>query len=367
MKFIINGRQIQIENLTPQLDEAFIALHEAYFGHRALDLGKFNNIALDFFNSDRSSPVSQDSYFTNFIVIWRSYLSTSNFDEAENIWKVALEPALSWEATNPSKYIHKGTPYYCWGSTSILRGDLDKGYTLMHQGFKEDVRSSEKSLPDTPAFAFVSLNYSKAEQAFRGWVLMQKEFLSRFVDRYSSIATRNFTLEDFSNRFLKSPPRTELVFLFAYTVARLMKFSSLPQHTRASEFAGQIEENLLFDIVLVIDGAIKSKNTTKCKFIDHAECLSKITGQPISNQHLVEINAAYKSNFNNTLNHMLNNSFTLSDGTKLFGTQFDIAIAYGLRNHGAHEVSSVPTMWLRFDEILQSLMNVLFMTIDYLY
>ena len=339
MKFIINGRQIQIGNLTSQLDEAFIALHEAYFGHRALDLRKFNDIALDFFNSDSSSPVSQDSYFTNFTVIWRSYLSTSNFDDAEHIWIMALEPALSWEATNPGKYIHKGTPYYCWGSTSILRGDLDKGYTLMHQGFKEDVRSSKESLPDTPAFAFVSLNYSKAEQAFRGWVLMQKEFLSRFVVCYS-IATRNFTLEDFRNRFLKSPPRTELVFLFAYTVARLMKFSSLPQHMRASEFAGQIEENLLFDIVLVIDGAIKSKNTTKRDFIDHAEYLSEKTGEPISKKHLREINTAYQADFDNTLNHMLNYSFTLSDGTKLSGTQCDIAIAYGLRNHGAHEVSS---------------------------
>ena len=126
MKFIINGRQIQIGNLTSQLDEAFIALHEAYFGHRALDLRKFNDIALDFFNSDSSSPVSQDSYFTNFTVIWRSYLSTSNFDEAEHIWIMALEPALSWEATNPGKYIHKGTPYYCWGSTSIFKWAVNK-------------------------------------------------------------------------------------------------------------------------------------------------------------------------------------------------------------------------------------------------
>ncbi len=146
-----------------------------------------------------------------------------------------------------------------------------------------------------------------------------------------------------------------------------MKFSSLPQHTRQSEFAGQLEENLLFDITLVIDGAIKSKNATKWKFIDHAEYVSKKVGQPISKTQLTDINSAYKSDFDTTLKQMINCSFKLPDGSNLSRMQCDIAIAYGLRNHGAHDVSSVPTMWMQFGEILQRLMNVLFMTIDYLY
>jgi len=64
---------------------------------------------------------------------------------------------------------------------------------------------------------------------------------------------------------------------------------------------------------------------------------------------------------------------TILDGTfilpnlSLTKFQRDVAVVYGLRNFGAHDVSSSNTIRERFLEIQQAVMNVLFATVDFLY
>lgn len=367
MKFIIAGRLIEINALGPPIDRAFISLHASYFGHEAFALAELEVAAQQFFDANPADTDQHNAYFNNFTVIWQSFLVGGSYEEAERIWNLALSPALQWEAANPEKFIHKGTAYYFWGMTALLRGDLDKGYALMHRGVEEDIRTMGRPTPDTPGYALASLNYTMVDQAFREWVLLQAKYLDERRSQYSAKYIRSFGLDDFKRKFLEAPPNTGVAFLFAYTIARLMKLSSLPAHTLQTSFAAQIEANLLFDIALVVDAAIKAKNGIKWKFIDHAEFISSVVRQPLSAQELADISTAYRNDFDSTLASILAGTFALRGGSHLSLFQSDIATAYGLRNRGAHDLSAVPTVSKQFQQIEQALLNVLFATVDHLY
>ena len=47
--------------------------------------------------------------------------------------------------------------------------------------------------------------------------------------------------------------------------------------------------------------------------------------------------------------------------------QCDVAIAYGLRNRGAHKIESESVIWNDFDRIQRALFRTFCATIDYLY
>jgi hypothetical protein len=343
-------------------------LHAAYFGRETLKWASFETAALAFFDKF-PDPLSglHDKYFNNFTVIWRSYLHTRNYDAAEDIWSKALSTAFSWEAQNQGKRIHKGTPYYFWGMTALERGDLDKGYALMHQAVTEDTLTHGGQYPTSPAFAFASLNYAEPAQAFRDWLYRQMVYIASRQNAYSSAYSRQFILDNFKDKFLLKPPTVDIGFLFAYTVARLMHLSKLPSHALASRFAAQLEANLLFDLTLVIDGTLKAKNQTEWKFFDHARFLLKAVAQPLTDQELGEINQAFLADFDATLKAILYGTFAIYGTKKLSQAQRDVSLAYGMRNRGAHDVTSAPTVWTQFAAIEQALFNVLYLAVDFLY
>lgn len=369
MKFIIAGRTIEINSLTPDLDKNFIALHEAYFGQGSVNWDELERAAQAFFDKYQDpTRRSHDDYFNNFTVLWRHFLAARNYDEAERIWEMALSPALLWESNNKGNRIHKGTPYYFWGLTALQRGDLDKAYSLMHLAANEDVLTSGKKYPDTPAYTFASLNYEKALQAFGGeWLVNQMRFLDSRQNVYSATHNRPFKLDDFKAKFLHTPPSVDIGFLFTYTVARLMHLVNVPEPALLTSFASQLQANLLFDLTLVIDGAIKAKSTGNWRFIHHAEHLLGVIGQPLTEAELGEINQAFGADFDRTLSDILDGQFRLSNNAGLSQAQRDVALAYGMRNRGAHDVSAAPTVWNRFREIEQALFNALYMAVDYLH
>jgi hypothetical protein len=79
-----------------------------------------------------------------------------------------------------------------------------------------------------------------------------------------------------------------------------------------------------------------------------------------------QINGAFKGNPQLTLTNILNGTFRFQDGKSLSPMAADLAIAYGLRNYGAHNVSSMPIIWHSFTDIRQRLLNLLFVTVEIL-
>ena len=366
MKFLLSGQFYNLGDLTEEMNKAFLMLHASYFGNHYYDLAEFKTSALSFFDGHQGNYNSHETFFNNFTILWKKLLNQSRFGEAEDLWDFSISIALEWENANADQFIHKGTPYYFWGMTTILKGDLDNGFSLMHQALEEDVRTSNQEFPDTPGLAFATLNYKKMDQAFHGWVLEKAVFLSEQLEKYTDNGG-NLDLEQFQSKLLASPPSRDIVFLFAHTIARLHKIAGSPLHTQKTDFVGQLLMNLFFDITLVIDAVIKTKNNAQWKFIDHAEFLSGNAGLSLNNDKLRAINGRFQSNFEQTINEILDNNFTFDDGSVMNSQENGIALCYGVRNYGAHHVSSVSTVFKRSEEIRSQLFNTLFLAIEVLY
>jgi hypothetical protein len=366
-QFVLGGRSIPLNSLQPALDQRFIELHSAYLGPAPFNWSDLHRDAKAFLATTPDRHNSHNAYFNNFTHVWNGLLASARFDDAEALWQSALEPVLQFEADNPPREIHKGTAYYFWGMTAIIRGDLDKGYALTHQAVEEDVATMQTPFPDTPAYALATLNFAKHDQAFRPWVLAQAQYLNTLQNSYSAQHGRPFTLEDFRAKFLNSPPSTDIAFLLAYSVARLMRLSSVPPYAIQSRFMGQLLLNLFFDITLCIENAASAKNPAHGTFINHAEFIASRVGSPLTNAELGDINQRFKADFNATLLLALDRTLPLSSGNMATALQSDIALAYGIRNRGGHDVSSAPAVWQRYRNIEQALFNVLFMTIDFVY
>jgi len=368
MKFVVGGQTFDLYDLDASIDKAFLDLYAAYLSKHPCNWADFEKVAIEFFSGTGANSSAQDNFFSNFTIIWRRLFNSRRLDEAESLWAMALRPALTWESQHPHNFIHKGTPFYFWGGTSILKGDLDRGYALMHQAVEEDVRTTEEQFPNTPAFALVTLNYAKVDQFFRGWVLLQAELLIELIKTYCTSHDKQLSLDEFRNRFLLIPPNRDTVFLFAYTLARLLRLQNVPGYALRSDFAGQLEMNLLFDMTLVIDAATKVKNPNhQGMFRSHAAFLSDRADLGLNWDDLGHVNGKFNEDFDSTLAAVLDGSFRFNEDSILSGLAGDLAIAYGLRNHAAHNVSSVSTIWKRFPDIQQSLFNVLFLSVEVLY
>jgi len=365
MRFFLLGQLFEIKNLTEELDIAFVDLHTAFLSNGVCQWDKFRATTHQFF--DNATHAQQDNFFNNFTILWNQLLRTGQLNRAEELWKMAVSIALEWEEQHQGNHIHKGTPFYFWGMTAILRGDIDLGYALMHRAVEEDVRATGNAFPGTPAFALVTLNSQKVDQAFRAWVLQKASFIENFLNNFRNMYQRNLTLNDVQNRFLLNPPNRDSVFLLSYAVARFLRLEQIPQYALESEFASQLYLNLLFDITLVIDTAVKQHNPMHWRFIEQATFLSQQAQLGITQNALGEINGNFQNNFDGTLRALLDNNYTLQGGNQILNLERDLAVVYGIRNFAAHNLTTVRAVGERFKEIRQSTFNILFLIIETLY
>jgi len=353
---------IDVKPLAPALDAAFTQIYISN------DWRGLAPAATQFFASNLASRDKCDNFFENFYPVWDPLRKAKDYKAAELVWERALEPALAWEKANTGKFLHKGTAFYFWAVTALLRGDLDRGYLLMHQGLEEDKREWGSITPQKPGFALVSIDAANPNQYFRQWVLDQAAFLSGLLNDYSTAYTRHLDFGEFRRRFLSSSTNPDTLFLFAHSVARLMQLQKVPAYARQNPFAGQLDANVLFDIALVIDAAIKEKDANGKYFSDHAAILLKAVGSALTVGNLTnDIQNVLKTDFDSTLKGILDQAFKLPGGIPLNRFEQDVVLAYGIRNRGAHDVSSSVAIWQRFEEIERALFNVLFGTVDYLY
>lgn len=303
-----------------------------------------------------------EQYFENFSGLWQLMYRRGMLEYAERLWEIALEPVLEWEMNHPDKRIHKGTPYYFWAMTALLRGDTDRGFLIAHQALEEDVLSTGCTTPDLPAHALVSLNHQKTDQAMNPWVNEHADFLDSFIANYVATYNRSLTIDDVKRRFMDKA-EVDTLFLFTHTLARLRTIAKVPDHVVQNSFAAQLQINLLFDLTLVIDSAIKVKKPAKY-FGQLTENLLSAAQHPVK---LGDVAQKFEADFDRTLSAALDASLVLRPGHPLDRLQCDAAAAYGLRNRAAHQVATSAAIQMRFHDVEQAIFRVLCATIDYLY
>lgn len=368
------GGDVTTYTLGEPMDGAFDRLYAAFFekGIRPID-EEFRKTAFQYFDNyfhDVNAPAAHDHYFICFTPVWNAFMSSGRLDLAEGVWELAFEPVEQWESAHPGEFIDKGTLCYFWGATALLRGNLDRGYLLIHQSVEEDSRTSGQRTPLTPSYAVVSLDYEKPDQAFQYWPVEQASFLETFVDDYVATFHRPLTIDDVKNRFLNKPPNYDAVFLLTFTLARLRGISGVPLQAKRNAFAGQIELNLLFDLLLVIEVAIRKINTATTGdtyFLHQAKFLLDRAGHSLAQRDFDDVHRQFKgSNFDAAVKDALDGTLK-SAWVTLDQLQCDIHLAYELRNRGAHQIETVPIIWNDFERVQRAIFRSLCATIDHLY
>jgi hypothetical protein len=368
--FVVAGQELITASLGQPMDMAFDRLNAAYFGKGSFSWEEFIPAALHYFDANPNSAAAHNHYFNAFTHIWQMFLGAGNLDRAAGLWERALQPVKLWEKAHPGLEVHKGTAYYFWAMTVLMQGDTDRGYLLAHQALSEDVRTCGVPFPDTPAYALVSLNFEKVDQAFRDWVIAHAAFFDHFVQNYASTLQSTLTINDVKRRFMDCPPSVDVVFLLTFTLARLVRLSTMTKREIDNRFAGQLELNLLVDLALVIETAIRSKNSTtkqRPTFIDHAEHLLTRSGHPLTRDQLGNINDQFNKNFDSALSAVVDGTINVPGTNGLDRLQRDVAMAYGIRNHGSHNIDKEEAIWKNFAAVQESAFRSLCATIDFLY
>lgn len=365
MRIVISGNIFELESINPDIDQAFFRLHSSFIGNDSLVLDNFNQNVQTFLNHEFTDSALVHKYFQNFTIIWTYYRNQGLWDRAEHVWKIALEPVINWEIKTRRR-VHKGDPFYFWGMTALLKGDVDHGYSLMHQALEEDVLTSPDNYQNFPAYAFASLNYSKIDQAFRPWVIQEAEYLNTLIKKYCASRNRDFSLEDFKERYLDDRSNRDAIYTLSYTITRIDRMKSLPPYLFNSPFANQLIQNLLFDIIKVIDFSLSKKNTGEWKFSNQISYLSKKAGFLINGRDIYTL-GQNNSTLNQKLKDLMADKYQFENGNFPSDLQKDLLITYLLRNYFAHLLTPKNLILDQFTYFQEAVFNTLFLTVETLY
>jgi transcription antitermination factor NusG len=298
-------------------------------------------------------------------------IRNDSFFFAEQIWERVVQIAKNWEALNPSRgKIHKGAAYYFWAVTCILKEDLEKGFLLMHQALEEDRHNRSNELTNTPAYAFVKLDYKQQHQYFIRKVHEITEFLEEKLKIYRLSRNGNLSLAQLKSTFMDNMDLVDQVFLFVYELLHIKKLLyETNQGLTQNAYGSILMMNLIFTFVLVIDNAIKQKyNDKDPRRQDFANLISYLSNRSNLTMDLGKlkvINERANTDLEAVILDLL--KAKLFKNRKLKQIENDIGIVYTLRNSAAHRIRDRPFIYENFQQITDRLFNIFFLTIEKLY
>lgn len=357
--------------------DPFFKLNELYFkGFDAIleNLkGDFRVFADAYFNSHRTPP-DHDQFFNQFTPTWLNLVTAHRLFEAIKEWNFALGLALDWEERNKPHKIHKGTPYYFLGVSAILNNELENGFMAMHQALTEDKRLSGRKTPETPSLWFLILDSTKQNQFFKMKVDQIAAYLSDKLQEYSAKRGGSLSLDQFRKKFLRRRGLSEEVFAFIYSLFMLRKLADeTGQFIKSNVFSSLLHSRLLFGLSLITDKAIEHRNPDakdpnkkkKLTFVKELKFLSssKIGLLSFDQKKISTLADDFSSNLAKALSKILHGKFSF----KMCDIERDFAIAYGIRNFGAHRIENQPILYEKLPKLSQSVINTLFFTVEKLY
>ncbi|MHA1290974.1 MAG: hypothetical protein ACTSPB_26635 [Candidatus Thorarchaeota archaeon] len=232
---------------------------------------------LDLHYSDRDST---NRFYTELTSLWNLYLRLGMYCNAKEIWRLALD--ITNDCIHTSE-IHMGIPYYFYGATCLIVGEVEKGFVMIHRALKEDKRNLKvQEYLQQPAYLTVTLEYKNPDNFLRHYLDDLREYLkskiASFDDTLAEKKSPQMGLDKFKKNFLEArgEDTQDIVFFFIYLLDRLrrqetkiIKRTISQVELMKTEFGSLIESDLLFDLCLITDCAIeevfnkKERNNTQ--------------------------------------------------------------------------------------------------------
>lgn len=361
--FVVNMQEITLNDLGQSMNAEFERLYRHYFIKDIFNKNSFETECSNFFDRNDTNYAAHD-YFENFTIAWRKQLIEGRANRAEQLWQIAVEIAKLWEDKNQNKRIHKGSAYYFWGVTCILKEDFEKGFLLMHKSLDEDKKNPRINFRTTPAYAFVTLDSQKQDQMFRNKVSEITLFLDDMIQQNRKNRGGKLTLVDLKSRLLQNSQLEELAFLFVYELFQVKKLlAENDLGLTHNDYGSLLLAETMFNICLILDNLFKKKNPSQWRYSDHLTFISHKKSLNLTQSKLGQINTSFKTHFSKTLDDLLKSRYTIT----LYPIEEDLAITYGFRNFGAHKIEKQPVIYQNLQSIVQRCLNAIFFAIESLY
>ena len=275
-------------------------------------------------------------------------------------------------ATNKYNYhINKSCIYYFLGGTYILNGNYSQGFLHFHSSYEEDkLGQNAVSRTNTPAFLFVTLDSSVNNQYWGHLLWGVTHFLKQKIENYNKLIGSNLSVEELRRDFLQKAD-LDIIFQFSFTFFRLFALEVYDKrYINDSMFSSQYRGSLLFSLLLIIENAIKStreKSASTGAFTNQAGYLLRNIYSPHLNENdLSKINPSEGISFSELINSLLQEDYKY-EGICLHTREKSVVISRLIRNKIAHSSEALPIIGDCFTDILQSILNMLFLVVDNLY
>lgn len=321
---------------------------------------------------EKDNHVNHGSFFEKFTPLWWPLIRQGRYKDAEKVWAEALKIAYVYEAEHKNS-IHKGTPYYFWGGTCILSGDLDMGFHLMHQALEEDKDFSRACAHEEtdkdhykkkPAYFFVKMGNTQKDQFFLGEVQGAADFVIDKLRCYKDKQSGMLDIGGLRLKVLENDGLGDVPFFLVYNFFRLKKLLDAKKEIRQNDFASLLQVQTVLGFCIVAEELLKKaygKTTWPC-YLDKFASQNSLPN--LTQDNAANITGEFNNDFKKTLNNLLDSSYTYKNGTRPSDIEVDLLILYGIRNTSAHNLNSEKLIYEKFEEISQRILNALFFIIE---
>lgn len=341
-----------------------------------------------FFDGNHEDHTAIDEYFNRFTSLWGWLVRSGLYSQAQAVWIRSIEIADDWMSANQPKKLHLGTPYYFFGGTCVLAGQLDKGFLLLHKAYEEDkqtegryqvkgIASPKFFAKDGPAYCLVALDPTNKFQFFRDMVQEIATSLDQYFDRYASSRGSSIQADEMKARFLKQGSGDkDQVFLLVYALFALKRMSQeFEAAWKQNSFAPILMARILSTLCLVTESAMRQKIAKKSDTL--ARYIAEFSNRTRMNLHyLARDNSIHYCkpkeltgvDFPTKLAILTGSTdIHFDNGKTLSDIEEDFVVLHELRNHTAHTPKSEQLIQQHFTELSQRILNTLFRVVETLY
>lgn len=351
-----NYNAVRMVYVPPQLEEICFKVFDTI-----KELYNRNEVSLAAFTSS--------FVFERFTGLWNYYLSHERQMMGTKLWQHACRLTWKWEQTNNAK-VHKGTPYFFLGSNQLMQGNFDNAFLFIYNAMEEDKRyAAQLGTPDAyknmPAYLFSSLIADNPRNYLYPYVQNAKNKIEEFIQKHNSLLVKTFSYNDIDTKFLKNQIIEEPKFFFVYNLFGLMNHDVIDTpELRNNDFSKLRNLDNIFNLCLIIDKIMKQK--TGERYISGS--IKKICENHLGEREVQNIydSLNFEDDFENAVRKCLSLNYSYHSRA-IHKEVLILILSWGLRNHGGHNVETRQLFVDEYQNIIEKLMSVLFITLEKLY
>jgi hypothetical protein len=364
----IGSWRLVVEDLGRPMNTEFQTLYQELLAAGPPNWARHDQALFLYLDSHSSVP-EHDSYFNNLTPYWQILQNANRYVDAVQLWHERIGAAIRWENSRAPRKVHKGTPLYFLGTTHIQAKSLERGFLAMHRALDEDARTRTSPTPNTPAYAFVTIDSTKADQYFLQWVTDLATYVESKLKAFSTSRGGTLTFADLRSRFLtNNTALREEAFFFSASCARVREYETGALRLEAeSQFGSILELRTLFDMCIIVDRIIGTKvSGGTWKFVERVPFLfSRSGGRPNIRPELEDLNQRARNNpLGPLISDLLDLKYMFRGNRQPTRVEADLALSYVVRNHGAHVLESLPVVHDRFAELLAAILGSIFLAVQ---